>query len=153
MNYAEPGGTANALTVTLAPAPSVLRAGHCILLKIATTNTGAMTLNVNGLGAVAIKRADGSSTAAGDAIEDEILPVAFDGSVWRIGRDVGDNFLPLAGGTVTGPITLPGPPSEDLHATTRAYVDHPGYVAVTGAVTLTPAQLRKYVEVLSLIHI
>jgi len=147
MNYAEPGGTENALTVTLAPAPSVIRAGQHVLLKIATTNSDAMTLNVNGLGAVSIKRTDGGDTVAGDAVAGHMLPVVFDGSVWRIERSVGNNFLPLDGGTMTGPITLPGPPTADLHATTRAYVDHPGFVSVTAATTLTQSQLRKYVEV------
>lgn len=62
-------------------------------------------------------------------------------------HEIDEFALLLTGGTVTGPITLPGPPTEDLHATTRAYVDHPGFVSVTAAVTLTQAQLRKYVEV------
>lgn len=33
------------------------------------------------------------------------------------------NFLPLSGGTVTGPITLPGDPTQPLQATTKQYVD------------------------------
>jgi hypothetical protein len=32
-------------------------------------------------------------------------------------------YLKLAGGTLTGPLTLPGAPSSSLQATTRAYVD------------------------------
>ena len=33
------------------------------------------------------------------------------------------NFLPIAGGTMTGLLTLSGSPTSDLHAATKAYVD------------------------------
>lgn len=35
----------------------------------------------------------------------------------------GGEYLTLAGGTVTGPITLPGNPVKDLHAAPKQYVD------------------------------
>jgi hypothetical protein len=34
-----------------------------------------------------------------------------------------ETFLPLAGGTLTGALTLSGAPTQDLHAATKAYVD------------------------------
>jgi len=34
-----------------------------------------------------------------------------------------DTMLPLAGGTLTGALTLPGSPTNNLHAATKAYVD------------------------------
>ena len=45
-----------------------------------------------------------------------------------------ESFLPLTGGTVTGPITLPGAPTSGLHAATKSYVDGLGSNAlpVTG---------------------
>ena len=33
------------------------------------------------------------------------------------------DVLPLSGGTMTGPITLDGAPTNDLHASTKKYVD------------------------------
>ncbi|TCQ79568.1 hypothetical protein EDF68_104152 [Ochrobactrum sp. BH3] len=33
------------------------------------------------------------------------------------------NYLPLAGGTMTGPVALPGNPTANLHAATKQYVD------------------------------
>ena len=55
-NYAVAGGTVNALTVTLSPAPASLAAlvGMPVRAKVSGANTGAATLNVNGLGAVPI---------------------------------------------------------------------------------------------------
>ena len=34
-----------------------------------------------------------------------------------------ENYLPLSGGTLTGLLALSGPPTADLHAATKAYVD------------------------------
>lgn len=34
-----------------------------------------------------------------------------------------NNYLPLVGGTMTGPITLPGDPTDELQAATKKYVD------------------------------
>lgn len=147
-NYAVATGSGNSLTAVLTPAVTALTTGLRATLRVPATNSGAMTLTLNGIGPAAIRRADGSPMIAGDVTADSIIPLIYDGSVWRADKTIGADYLPLTGGTVTGPITLPGPPTEELHATTRAYVDHPGYVAVTGTTTLTIPQLRKYVEVL-----
>jgi hypothetical protein len=57
--------------------------------------------------------------------------------------------LPLAGGTMTGALTLSGAPSADLHAATKAYVDNvvsglnfhqPVRVATTANITLSGTQ-------------
>jgi hypothetical protein len=50
--------------------------------------------------------------------------VASKGYVDQAVSNVGaGNFLPTAGGTMTGPITLPGSPAAPLQATTKQYVD------------------------------
>jgi hypothetical protein len=55
LNYAgAAGGTANVLTATLAPAPTAYAAPLEVIVQVSTTNTGATTLNVNGLGAIAV---------------------------------------------------------------------------------------------------
>jgi hypothetical protein len=44
-------------------------------------------------------------------------------------------FMPITGGTFTGPVTLSGPPSAPLHAATKAYVDaggSGGFLPLTG---------------------
>ncbi|MGN7829740.1 glycine-rich domain-containing protein [Agrobacterium radiobacter] len=82
VNYAAIGGSANALTMTLSPAPaswSVL-IGTPIRGIITTTNTGACTLNVNGLGAKPIKIDNGSDPIAGDLKSGSVAVFIYDGT-------------------------------------------------------------------------
>lgn len=64
--YAAATGSANIYLVTLAPAPALLVDGICVVVKINVANTGASTINVNGLGAKAIKKSNGNDVAAGN---------------------------------------------------------------------------------------
>ena len=61
--------------------------------------------------------ASGATVAAGDSL-------IYDG-VWNIIDNAVDltGYLPLSGGTMTGPLVLSGAPSLPLHAATKAYVD------------------------------
>lgn len=84
-SYAVAGGTANALTATLNPAPQALTVGMVVVLKIAATNTAAApTLNVNGMGTATIKRASGQTAAMGDIPVNAFVPFIWDGTNWRI---------------------------------------------------------------------
>jgi len=54
-NYAGlAGGTANAITATLSPAPASYSDYLLVTVRVANTNTGSVSLNVNGLGAVPV---------------------------------------------------------------------------------------------------
>lgn len=55
-------------------------AGFSLRFKAGGTNTGAATLNVDSLGAVAIKRLNGDALSAGDIVSGGIYDVAFDGT-------------------------------------------------------------------------
>jgi hypothetical protein len=77
------GGTANALTVTTAPAPARFP-GMLVSFLAAAANTGAATLNDNGLGAVAIRRPDNTALLPNDIIVGDVVQVVWDGSLWRM---------------------------------------------------------------------
>jgi len=67
-NRAPGYGTAtgiNAKTITLNPAPGSYYDGLCFAFKNITENTGAVTINVNGLGARPIKKPNGNDLASG----------------------------------------------------------------------------------------
>lgn len=78
------GGTADAQTLTTNRSISAghQAAGFSLRFKAGSglTNTGAATLNVDGLGAVAIKRMNGDALSAGDIVAGGIYDVAFDGT-------------------------------------------------------------------------
>jgi hypothetical protein len=77
-NYGVDTGTVNALAVVLSPAVTALFAGLTLRVKVATTNTGAATLNVNGLGAVAIKGSNNTAIQAGYLTAGAIVQLVYD---------------------------------------------------------------------------
>lgn len=84
LNYAVAGGTANALTVTLDPIPDALKTGMVINVAMTLTNTGTATINVNGLGAVPIKRLGSAPLNPGDLAAGAIVSIAFDGANFQV---------------------------------------------------------------------
>ncbi len=62
--YGVTSGSANTYTLTLSPAPAAYVDGMGIVVKINAANTGASTINVNGLGAKAIVDGKGNALAA-----------------------------------------------------------------------------------------
>jgi hypothetical protein len=93
ISFAVAGGSANALTATLNPVPPALVTGMRFWLKIGSTNTGAATLNLNGLGITAITRADGSPLQSADLQAGALVWFAFDGTNFQI-VGLSTSFLP-----------------------------------------------------------
>jgi hypothetical protein len=81
--FVEADGTANALTVALNPPLTALVPGMPIYIKAASANTGAVTLNVDGLGAKSILH--GSVTLdAGDIQSGQLVTVMYDGTNFQM---------------------------------------------------------------------
>jgi hypothetical protein len=86
-SYSADTGTANAYVVTLSPVPASLTAliGAPVRFKAANACTGASTLNVNGLGAAAIKHQDGASAlTTGDIVAGQVVEAFYDGTYFQI---------------------------------------------------------------------
>jgi hypothetical protein len=93
----------NALVASIAfPTPAALTTGMEVHIQSSGTISGSSTFNLNGLGAVAIHRANGSNTAAGDITANEIVSFIYDGAAWQI-----ENFTGGAGGGVSGTSGVP----------------------------------------------
>lgn len=84
LDYAPDAGAANAYAITLSPVLTGHVTGMPIYFKALNANTGASTLNVNGLGAVAIKKHGSLALAAGDIAAGQIVAVAYDGTNYQI---------------------------------------------------------------------
>ncbi|MCQ9145837.1 phage tail protein [Ochrobactrum sp. BTU2] len=83
-NYATASGTANSVVSNLDPAPQSLGFGFWLRLKITATNTMAVTLNVNALGAKPVLRIDGAALIEGDLSNGDIAELVYDGNAWRL---------------------------------------------------------------------
>lgn len=81
--YATDSGAADAYIVTLPSSPVAHTLGMSVRFKTANSNTGASTINVNALGAKAIKRFDGSALSAGDILAGGIVTLDYDGADFR----------------------------------------------------------------------
>jgi hypothetical protein len=78
--YGAATGAANAYEVILTPAPTVYQAGMMLTFKANTTNTGAATLNINGLGVKTIKKFVSTDLLANDITLGQMVIVMYDGT-------------------------------------------------------------------------
>lgn len=105
------GGTAPAFTLTPSPAVSSLSTQAFVVTFAANGTTGSNTLNVSGLGAVALKQCDASGALVGGVVKAGfIAKVKYNGTYWVIlnplpatststGRLIGINYYTTAGTT------------------------------------------------------
>lgn len=100
-NYYADTGAANALVVTV-PSPQTVSytAGLAILVKVGHSNTGASTINVNGLGVVNITTQSLSALSAGMMLAGSIVTLIYDGTQFQLQSATG-SFSTITTGTLT----------------------------------------------------
>lgn len=77
-------GSADAKVVALVSAPTAYYEDMHFSFKNAVANTGAATINVNGLGAIALKKNDGTDLSAGDLASGGVYEVIKKGTVFYV---------------------------------------------------------------------
>ncbi len=77
---ATPGGTVDVITLTPVPAIAAYAAGQIFRFQTAGANTGAVTINVSGLGAKAITKNGTTALAASDLAASQIAEITYDGT-------------------------------------------------------------------------
>lgn len=81
---ASPGGTGDAMTGTLAPAPSAYTAGmHVTIIAPGTNTVTTPTINLNALGAKTIRKHQ-AALAAGDYASGDTLYLVYDGTYFEL---------------------------------------------------------------------
>lgn len=105
--YGADSGSANAYAITLSPILVANLVGLPITFLAGFTNTGAATLNINGLGAVAIKKGGMGYSITdltnGDIMSGQMVTVVYDGTYFQLIGGVGTpigTILPFPIGTV-----------------------------------------------------
>jgi hypothetical protein len=109
--YQDTSGAANALVVTV-PAPTVFTytAGTTLLVKVANTNTGATTINVNGLGTVNVLSSSLGALGSGQLVSGGIYPLFFDGTQFQLqtqATSITSGQITAALGYTAGYINIP----------------------------------------------
>lgn len=124
-NYGTATGT-NTLAITLAPAPTNLTEGFTLRFKNTTANTGATTLNVNGLGAKPLRKNGGIALSAGNLKAGGIYAVTYDGASFLLADEGGEygnavegdvrkgKTIGTAGGVKTGTLDLTNVKPENI---------------------------------------
>jgi microcystin-dependent protein len=82
--YAADAGSTDTYAITLAPVPTAYTAGMRLRFKANTRNTGACTINVNTLGAKAIKKDVSLDLADGDIEAGGIYELVYDGTNFQM---------------------------------------------------------------------
>jgi hypothetical protein len=82
-SYATDTGSANTYVVALTPAVTALVPGLTVTFKAATANTGASTLNVNGLGAKALTTKGATALTSGSIAAGQIVSATYDGTEFQ----------------------------------------------------------------------
>jgi len=83
-NYFVDSGSADTIVITPTTALTAYTAGNYFFIKVAATNTGATTINVNGLGAKTLKKNANSDLSAGDILAGQIILVDYDGTNFQL---------------------------------------------------------------------
>ena len=94
------GGTANAITVTPTGSYAAYFDGMQIGFTAANTNTGAVTLNVGSVGAVALTDQAGNAMQGGEIVAGAIYQAVHDGTAFRLRATATPSELALGGTSV-----------------------------------------------------
>ena len=119
------------ITGTVTPTLTAYTAGQIFTFVVAATNTGAVTINVDSLGAKAVTRSGAVALAAGDMVTGQIALIEYDGTRFQLLDPNAFTNLRVSGTLgVTGVTTLTGA------ATLSAALTYGG-VTLSNAVTGT----------------
>lgn len=160
--YGVASGT-NAKTITLNPPPTAYVDGMAISFKNTTQNTGAVTLNVNGLGAKPVLKPNGNTLVSGALKADSVYTVRYNGTNFILQGEGGSGTAQpsevLTGktfsndlGDYTGTMPNRGNVSATLTQQGQEYIVPAGYHAGAGKVkaqfaNLTPPNVRQGVNI------
>ncbi|MET0183066.1 MAG: hypothetical protein ABW199_09295 [Caulobacterales bacterium] len=144
--YAADTGAVNAYVVALAPALGAYGNGKRIQFKATNANTGASTVNVNGLGVRSITRNDGTPLRRGDIPAGGIVDLIDDGSKFLLqtsARDFGTMPTVASAATVdlgaqnSNAIAISGAGTITSFGSSASLLAPIYYCRLTGAASIT----------------
>lgn len=145
--YADDTGTANDKVVTVNPIVTSYKKGLGISFTNLTQNTGAVTLNVNGLGTKPILKSNGSALTSGNLKAGSVYTVRYSGTSFTLqgeggeygtavaGDVLGGKTIGTDGGLVTGTLALTGDVATAQVLSGRTFYDTDPKVKKAGSMT------------------
>ncbi len=106
--YAADTGSANAYAINPSPALTQYITGMPFTFSAANANTGASTLNINGLGTKAIVLPNGAALAGGEIVAGQMVTVIYDGTSLRMMSEPANLAAFPASLAANGYVKLPG---------------------------------------------
>lgn len=91
------------------PALTTYTTGNAFNFVVATTNTGAVTINVDGLGAKAVTKSGSTALVAGDLVAGTMVYIVYDGTRFQVVfSNVFDNLNVSGTATFSGAVAISG---------------------------------------------
>lgn len=106
-NFCGTASGTNTITCSMSPAIAGYVTGNEYTFVAAGANTGATTLNINGKGAIAIRKNGDTALAANDIKTGNMVTVRYDGTNFQMISHLG-NASSGGGSTLSIPFTIPG---------------------------------------------
>ncbi|MEK0312486.1 hypothetical protein [Cohnella sp. 56] len=100
--YGTTAGSANTYTLALSPGLAAYAEGVSVAIKIHAANTGASTLNVNGLGAKSILTSKGAALTSGKFVTNGVYTLRYNGSAFILQGEGGEYGTAAASQVLTG---------------------------------------------------
>jgi hypothetical protein len=94
------------LTGSVTPALTAYAAGNLFSFVVANTNTGAVTINIDGNGAKSITRTGSTALVAGDMVAGEVVLIEYDGTRFQLLNPNSYTNLVVSGTLTYGGVTL-----------------------------------------------
>jgi hypothetical protein len=94
------------ITGTVSPSLTAYTAGQIFSFVVGTTNTGAVTLNIDGLGAKAVTRTGAIALVAGGMVTGQVALVEYDGTRFQLLDPNAFTDLLVSGALTYGGVTL-----------------------------------------------
>jgi len=126
----------NTITLSYAVAPAAYIQGDTFSFIAGGTNTGAATLNVNGLGAKAITKRGTTALTGNEILSGEAVIVQYDGTEFQL-VSVGAGNSAFTGGALTGLLSEAKGADIASAATTNLCGATGNFVHITGTTTIT----------------
>jgi hypothetical protein len=142
LGYCSDAANTNAYACALSPAITSYVSGSVYSIAVTNSNTGSVTFNLNGLGAIPLKRRDGTALQAGDIAAGRIQSCRYDGASCQTEVSSAGSGSGLTAPAANGPMKYTG--SNATAAANANDLSAPAYCSDAGSTgayscTLSPA--------------